>query len=115
MPRKAGVPMLFMGLILLSAGILVLVFIPQWGDWIRNYPQTVLQKTLPAEAQAAKGLMQFSLGPLIQQMGDYMRIVGYFAGSLITLISLGMTTVSLRLLTKGYIFKSAPLAVTADR
>jgi hypothetical protein len=104
MTRKTGLPVLMMGLILLCAGILVLVYIPQWGDWIHNYPQTVMQKQLPPEAQAAKGMMQFALGPLIVQIGDYMRIAGYFVGSLITLSSLGITTISLRLLSKGYIF-----------
>jgi hypothetical protein len=104
--RKAGLPVLLMGLILLTTGILVLVFIPQWGDWVRNYPQTVLQKQLPVEAQSAKGMMQFALGPLIQQIGDYLRIVGYFAGSLITLISLGLSTIGLRLLSRGYIFNN---------
>jgi hypothetical protein len=106
MNRKAGAPMLLMGLILLCTGILVLVFIPQWGDWIKNYPQTVLQRQLPAEAQAAKGMMQFALGPLIQQIGDYLRTVGYYVGSLITLISLGSTFLGFRLLTRGYIFNN---------
>jgi hypothetical protein len=104
--KKTGIPVLFMGLVLLTAGILVLVYVPQWGDWIGSYPQTVLQKQLPAEAQVlVKGMMQFTLGPLIQQIGDYMRIGGYFAGSLITLIALGITTVSLRILSKGYLFR----------
>jgi hypothetical protein len=103
--KKTGFPILFMGLVLLTAGILVLVYVPQWGDWIGSYPQTVLQKQLPAEAQAlVKGMMQFSLGPLIQQIGGYLRIGGYFIGSLITLISLGITIVSLRIISKGYLF-----------
>jgi hypothetical protein len=102
--KKAGIPILSIGLILLCTGILVLIFIPQWGDWIDNYPQSVLQKQLPAEAQSVKGIMQFALGPLIQQIGGYLQIAGYYIGSLITLISLGLTTIGLRLLTKGFIF-----------
>lgn len=106
--RKAGVPVLAMGLIMLTAGILVLVFVPQWGQWIGDYPEKVIRSQIPAEAQATvKGMMQFSLGPLIERIGHtYVKIGGYFGGSLLTIMSLGMTAVGLRLLSKGYLFNS---------
>jgi hypothetical protein len=87
--RPQGVVILILGLLLLTGGILVLVTVPSWGNWISGYPTQVIQKEIPDQAapvvQAVLGII---LGPLIDQIGGYIKIAGYFGGSLLTLIAL---------------------------
>lgn len=91
--RPQGVMILILGLLLLTGGILILVTVPSWGDWISGYPVQVLQKEIPAQAapvvQAVLGII---LGPLINQIGGYIKTAGYFGGSLLTLIALAASS-----------------------
>lgn len=82
------------GLILLIGGILVLVYVPSWGNWIANYPSQVAQMPFPPEAAPiAKGIGGV-LGSLLVQVGGYLRTAGYFIGSLLTIASLGVLCLS---------------------
>ena len=89
------------GLLLLTGGILVLITVPSWGNWIAGYPEEVLQQQIPAQAapivQAMVGII---LGPLLDQIGGYMKIAGYFGGSLLSLIALVITSVGTMLVTR---------------
>lgn len=99
--RKQGMGILFLGLLLLTGGILVLVTVPSWGDWIMGYPAMVLQKEVPAQAvPTVQAMIGIVFGPLLEQVGEYIRIAGYFVGSLLTLIALVVTSVGTRLSTK---------------
>jgi prepilin signal peptidase PulO-like enzyme (type II secretory pathway) len=95
--RKQGIGILILGLLLLTAGILVLVVAPSWGSWIADYPaqaaQTIEQQATPEAAPIAQTVLGFVLGPLIEQVGGYIQTAGYFAGSLLTFIALVVTTV----------------------
>ena len=89
--KRRGIPALAFGCILLTGGILVLVFVPSWGHWIGTYPERAV--SLPP-----------GLGPLIHQVGDhYIRAAGYFVGSLMTIVGTGVTFVGSALLRKGQI------------
>ena len=91
--RKQGIGMFIMGLVFLTAGILVLVTVPAWGNWIAGYPELVLQKQVPAQAAPiVQAMMGVIFGPLLDQIGGYMRTAGYFIGSLITLVALVVTS-----------------------
>ena len=89
------------GLLLLAGGILVLITVPSWGNWIAGYPEEVLQQQIPAQAapivQAMVGII---FGPLLDQIGGYMKIAGYFGGSLLSLIALVITSVGTMLVTR---------------
>ena len=37
-------------------------------------------------------------GPLLEQVGGYVQVAGYFVGSLLTLISLGATTAGITII-----------------
>jgi hypothetical protein len=92
--RPQGVMILVLGLLFLTGGILVLVTVPSWGNWISDYPAQVASKDVPAQAapvvQAVSGIV---LGPLIHRVGGYIRIAGYFGGSLLTIIALVASSV----------------------
>jgi hypothetical protein len=99
--RKQGVGILIFGLILLTGGILVLLTVPSWGDWIIGYPATVLQKQVPAQAApTVQAMIGIIFGPLLEQVGEYIRIAGYFVGSLLTLVALVVTSAGTMLSTK---------------
>ena len=36
--KPQGIAAVIFGLILLTGGILVLIFVPSWGRWIADYP-----------------------------------------------------------------------------
>lgn len=87
--RKQGIALLIFGLVLLTGGILVLITVPAWGDWIADYPALVMQQEIPDQAApVVQAMIGFVFGPLLEQVGDYMRIAGYFMGSLLTLVSI---------------------------
>lgn len=86
--RPQGLAILILGLLLLVGGILVLISVPSWGDWIASYPAQVAQKQFPPQAAPIAQGMVAIFGPLLDQVGGYIRIVGYFAGSLLTLIAI---------------------------
>ena len=46
--------------------------------------------TLPAQAQPLAGGIKAIFGPLLEQVGGYVRAAGYFGGSLLTVVSLAM-------------------------
>jgi hypothetical protein len=96
--KAQGIVMLVMGLVLLSAAILVLITVPPWGKWIADYYSTVDLSTLPSQSQAVAGGVKGMLGPLVQQMGNYMRTGGYFIGSLMSIISLAVCGVGLSII-----------------
>jgi len=94
--KKQGVAILIFGLLLLTAGILVLITVPSWGNWIAGYPAQatqMAQQQAPAQvAPVVQAILGVVLGPIISQVGQYMQIAGYFVGSLLTLISLLVST-----------------------
>jgi prepilin signal peptidase PulO-like enzyme (type II secretory pathway) len=102
--RKQGIGILILGLLLLTGGILVLVVAPSWGSWIADYPAQaalVVEQQAPAQAAPiAQAILGFVLGPLIEQVGGYLQIAGYFAGSLLTLMALALTSVGMVLVTR---------------
>ncbi|MDD4874035.1 MAG: hypothetical protein PHE15_03570 [Dehalococcoidales bacterium] len=90
--KKQGIGMLIVGLLPLTIGILIIITIPSWGNWLADYPELVLQQQLPAEASAmVQVIVGVIFGPLLNQVGEWMRIVGYFIGGLVTLIGLIIT------------------------
>jgi hypothetical protein len=95
--KKQGVAILVFGLLLLTGGILVLVTVPSWGDWIAGYPaqaaQTAQQQVPAQAAPVVQAILGVILGPIITQVGHYIRIAGYFGGSLLTLIAIVLSTV----------------------
>ncbi len=95
--RSQGVAILILGLVLLTGGILVLISVPSWGGWISGYPEQIAAAPFPPEAASiAQGIVGV-LGPLLEQVGGYVRIAGYFVGSLLTIISLGVTAAGIML------------------
>ncbi len=87
--KPQGIAALIFGLILLTAGVLVLTTVPGWGNWIAEYPQQLAEMQAPPEAAPVMQGMRGVFGPLLEQVGGYIRIVGYFVGSLLTIVSLG--------------------------
>ena len=99
--KKQGIGILIFGLLLLTGGILVLVTVPSWGDWIMGYPAQVLQQQVPPQAAAiVQGMIGIVFGPLLEQVGEYIRTAGYFVGSLLTLIALVITSAGTMLSTR---------------
>jgi len=99
--KKQGIGILIFGLLLLTGGILVLITVPSWGDWIMDYPAMVLQKQVPAQAApTVQAMISFVFGPLLEQVGEYIRIAGYFVGSLLTLVALVVTSAGTMLSTR---------------
>jgi hypothetical protein len=91
--RLRGVAVSFFGLILLTGGVLVLVFVPSWGRQIAAYPAQIAGLTFPTEAAPMVAGITAMIGPLLEQIGGYIQAVGYFIGSLLTLIALGVTSI----------------------
>jgi hypothetical protein len=99
--KSQGVLIMILGIMLLTAGILVLVTVPSWGNWIAAYPATVLQKQIPEQATATvQAMLGIVFGPLLEQVGGYIKIAGYFGGSLLSIIALVITSVGTVLTTK---------------
>lgn len=98
--KRQGLAVLILGLILLAGGILVLVYVPSWGHWIASYPGQVAQMQLPPQAAPIAQGIGGVFGPLLDQVGGYIRIAGYFVGSLLTIISL-VITVAGAMIIKG--------------
>ncbi len=97
--RVPGLVALTYGLIILAAGITVIVVVPSWGSWIADYPSTLNPAALPPEAAPMIRAWLTLFGPLFEQVGGYIQAVGYFVGSLVTLLSLvpiGVGTALLR-------------------
>jgi hypothetical protein len=86
--KGQGTAILILGVILLAGGILVLVSVPSWGNWIANYPVKVATMSFPPQAAPIVQGMGGVFGPLLQQVGGYIRAAGYFIGSLLTIISI---------------------------
>jgi hypothetical protein len=92
--KPQGIAIMTLGLLLLAAAILVLVYVPSWGHWIGTYPERLAQAQVPAEAAGVVKGIKGGLGPLITQIGDnYVRTAGYFIGSLLTIVSFAITSV----------------------
>jgi hypothetical protein len=86
--KPQGMAIMTLGLLLLTGGILVLVYVPSWGHWIGTYPERLAQAQVPPEATGVVKGIKGGLGPLITQIGDnYVRTAGYFIGSLLTIVS----------------------------
>lgn len=67
--KEQGIAILVFGLILLTAGILVLVAVPSWGEWIASYPEKIASSTsLPAQAAPIVQGMSGIFGPLLEQV-----------------------------------------------
>jgi hypothetical protein len=87
--RAPGIAALVLGLLILSVGIVVVAVVPSWGGWLHDYPQRVLEGPLPPEsAPMVQGLINVVFGPLIAQVGEWVQLVGYFAGSVLIVLSL---------------------------
>lgn len=91
--KAQGVAILILGLLLLAAGILVLVSVPSWGNWIANYPKQIASIPAPPEAAPIVQGMGGVFGPLLEHVGGYIHVAGYFIGSILTIISLCVITV----------------------
>jgi hypothetical protein len=102
--KKQGIVILIFGLCILTAGILVIITVPSWGNWVADYPAQAAQiAQTQAPAQAApviQAIINIVLGPIIHQVGQYVQTVGYFVGSLIILISLVICTVGTSIIRK---------------
>jgi hypothetical protein len=96
--KRQGIGIMFLGLILLTGGILVLVSVPSWGDWIARYPASISPGAFPPEAAPMVATIGGVFGPLLAQVGGYVQAAGYFVGSLLTLISLGATTTGITII-----------------
>ncbi len=103
MPRRSvGWIPLLLGAIVLGVGITVMVVIPDWGSWLRAYPETVLQQPLPEQARPmVQALLGVVLGPIFHQVGSWIRSVGYFVGSLLVVLSLFPLGLGLAILRGG--------------
>jgi len=88
--RPQGFGILIMGLIFLTGAVLVFLSVPSWGEWVHDYPSSIDASQLPAQAQPLAGGIKAVFGPLLEQVGGYMRAAGYFAGPLLSVISLAM-------------------------
>lgn len=91
--RLRGLAVSFLGLLLLTGGVLVLVFVPSWGREIAAYPAQIAGLPFPPEAAPIAAGMTALIGPLLEQIGGYIQAVGYFIGSLLTIIALGVTSI----------------------
>lgn len=99
--KKQGVAISIFGLIFLAAGILVLITVPSWGNWITGYPGQVMQQQIPNEAApTVQAMIGIVFGPLLEKVGSYIEIAGYFVGSLLTLIACAVTSIGATLATR---------------
>ena len=100
--KSQGVMVLILGLLLLTGGILVLVTVPSWGNWISDYPGQVMQQQIPAQAAPiVQAMLGIVFGPLLEQVGEYVEIAGYFVGSLLTIIALAISSVGTMIVRKA--------------
>ena len=99
--KAQGMAIGVFGLLLLIGGILVLVYVPSWGNWMADYPGQAAKTPFPAEvAPIAKGVGAV-LGPVLVQVGGYLKAAGYFIGSLLTIVSLGVLCVATMVIRAG--------------
>lgn len=91
---KNGIAMIFISMGMLTVAILAFITLNGWGGWIADYPNTLSISALPEEAQAQAGVFmnvyKIFFGPLLGQVGGYVQVMGNFAGTLLTCISLGL-------------------------
>jgi hypothetical protein len=100
--KPQGTLILILGLLLLTGGILVLVTVPSWGNWISGYPAQVAQKEIPAQAASVvQAVLGIIFGPLLNQVGEYIKIIGYFVGSLLSLIALAISSVGTMIIRRA--------------
>jgi hypothetical protein len=100
--KPQGAMILTFGLILLTGGILVLITVPSWGDWIAGYPATVLAQQIPTQAApTVQAMINFVFGPLLVQVGSYIKTAGYFGGTLLSLAAIGMSSVGAMIIRKA--------------
>lgn len=88
--KPQGFGILIMGLLFLTGAVLVFISVPTWGQWVHDYPSTIDASQLPAQAQPLAGGIKAVFGPLLEQVGGYVRAAGFFAGSLLTVVSCAM-------------------------
>ncbi len=88
--KPQGFAILTVGLIFLTGAILVFISVPNWGEWVHDYPSSIDASQLPAQAQPLAGGIKAVFGPLLEQVGGYVRAAGYFGGSMLSVISLAM-------------------------
>ena len=100
--RPQGFGIMFMGLVLLTAAILVLVTLPNWGKFVAAYPGTIDPSGLPLQAQPVAGAVGTVFGPLLHQVGGYVQTIGYFVGTLLTIISLAVTGAGITVVRSGH-------------
>ena len=74
--RRQGVAILIFGLVLPAYGILALIFVPSWGQWIADSPQQLANLQVAPEAAPVVGGMRGVFGPLLEQVGGYVQIIG---------------------------------------
>ena len=96
--KPQGIAAIVFGLILLTGGVLVLVTVPSWGRWIADYPQQLASVQVPPEGALVVQGMRGAFGPLLEQVGGYIQKIGYFVGSLLTIVSLGWIGIGVMLI-----------------
>ena len=107
--KPQGIAAVVFGLILLTGGVLVLINVPSWGRWIADYPQQLASAQVPPEATSVVQGMRGAFGPLLEQGGGYIQRIGYFVGSLLTIVSLGPIGIGAMLIKgKGEQIKHLP-------
>jgi hypothetical protein len=103
--KAQGVMILLAGLVLLTAAILVLVTLPSWGNWVGDYPAQATQniaQNAPEQARpVAQSVLSFVLGPVFEQVGGYMKIAGYFVGSLMLLGAISASAAGTMIIRKA--------------
>ncbi len=96
--KPQGIAAVVFGLILLTGGALVLINVPSWGRWIADYPQQLASVQVPPEAAPIVQGMRGVFGPLLEQVGGYIQKIGYFVGTLLTIVSLGPIGIGFKLI-----------------
>ena len=96
--KPQGIMALVLGLLLLTYGVLILFYVPSWGRWIADYPLQMANAPVPPEAAPILQVMSGVFGPVLVQVGGYMQAIEYFAGSLVTIVSLVPISVDAQLI-----------------
>jgi hypothetical protein len=91
----AKINKMIIGLLVLIAGIVTIVVLPGWGKWLADYPGTISSSfigSLPATSQAAAAGSLASINavftPLLEKLGDWIKLAGYGVGALLALLGI---------------------------
>ncbi|XUW99401.1 MAG: hypothetical protein TUN42_05740 [Dehalogenimonas sp.] len=90
MGNKRGLAIILLSLVPATIAILVFITLHAWGNWMQSYIGTINPADYPAAAAGPLGAMKDILGPVIVQVGQYMKVVGNFFGTVIGLVAIGV-------------------------